>query len=253
MRKAFRNQPALTQNIIVAGIILTAILLCYYTTNHLTGARPGISLVTPVDAVIPFVPAAIFGYMLFLPVFLSPFLLVQDRAVIRNISWGIIICVALVLATFLAVPTRVPRPGIPTQENFLYWLVAFLYVIDNPVNCLPGLMLTIVAFVTFCMWSLTRIAGWISITAATTILISSLLLRQHNSVDCVAGFVVGFGVYRFFTRPVIDSAMAAGFAVDTKDWQKPALRIAYSYFALVAAGLLLFETGLRFNPVLPTN
>jgi hypothetical protein len=84
-------------------------------------------------------------------------------------------------------------------------------------------------------------------------MISSLFLRQHLLADCLASVVVGYGVFRFFARPAIRNAQSAGLNISTGDWQSLALRFGYSYFAPIAAGLLLFEIGLRFNPVLPTN
>jgi hypothetical protein len=253
MRNAFRRLPVSAKNIITAGVTLLAVLIFYFSTNQLTGGRQGITLVTPVDAVIPFIPAAIFGILLFLPLFFLPFLIVTDRILLGRIAWGIIICITLVIFVYLALPTRVPRPGIPTQENFLYWLVAFLYVIDNPVNCLPGLSLTISIFITYSLWPLGRLAGWASLAATTIIAISSLLLRQHYLADVLASLILAYLVYRVLVRAAAGNTRSIQIAVDFKDWQRLAQHLAYSYIGPIVAGWILFEIGLRFNPVLPTN
>lgn len=240
-------------NLATAVLVFAIALLLYIVTNQLTGSRQGITFVTPVDAVIPFLPAAFFGFLLFFPLFLFPFLFISEAQAIRRIAWGVIICTVVVLAVFFALPTRVPRPGIPTQEKFLYWLVAFLYVCDNPVNCLPGFSLTISIFVTFCTWSVARAAGWLCLGATAVVVVSGLLLRQHYLADVLASLIIGYMVFRFFARPALRNLRPASLALGIAAWQSLALRLGIAYLALVGLGLLLFEIGVRFNPVLPTN
>lgn len=253
MPKTPHRQPFFHHNLVAAGLVLAVGLLLYVVVNQLTGLRPGVTFVTIADAIVPFMPAAVFGLLFFIPLFIFPFMLISEPLIIRRIAWGIIISIFIVLAVFLALPTRVPRPGIPTQENFLYWLVAFLYISDNPVNCLPAFSLTISIFISLCMWSLARLAGWVSFAATAVVSLSSLLLRQHYLADVLASLVIGYAVYRFFARPVLKNKLPAGLVVSPGEWQRLALRITLVYFGLIGAGLLLFEAGLRFNPVLPTN
>lgn len=253
MRAAPNRLSVPGRNILQGIAMFVFCCLIYVIPNRLMGDRPGVALMTSVDTLLPFWPASVLGWIVAVPLFLLPFVVIRQRALLVRAMWGYVICTLTIAAVYFAFPARVARPGIPTQENFFYWSVALTYILDNPVTCMPAMTTTLAAFSTLSVWLLSRPMGLVALVLNFVVGFSSLTLRQHFIADLLAGVLVAFAVYWLFMRPHVRRALAEVESGELLFPPKIASQLVYLYLGLIGFGLLVFEAGVRYSPVLPTN
>lgn len=253
MLEAFRQLPLLAQNIIM-GVLTMAVGMPIYTVpNVVYGDRPGISLATPVDNSIPFVPWTILGYALIYVFIFLPVFTIRHRTIFFRMIAGFLFCSLVALPFFIFMPVRMPRPGIPTQESLFYWGVAFNYVLDKPVNCFPSLHVANAVFATACCLRLSRPVGLWGVLGSLFIAISTTTLKQHFIADVVAGTAIALVSYFLVVHPAVKRHAEAEGLEALVFPPRTALWVFYLYLIFLGICLLLFFAGLRFPPVLPVN
>jgi membrane-associated phospholipid phosphatase len=253
MMDAFKRLPLLSQNILL-GVMTMAIGMPIYTVpNILYGDRPGIGLSTFIDDFIPFVPWTILGYALVYVFIFLPVFTIKHRPIFLRMIAGFLLCSLIALPFFIFMPVRMPRPGIPTQENIFYWGVALNYILDKPVNCFPSLHVANAVFATACCIKLAPRVGIWGILGSSFIAISTTTLRQHFVADVVAGTAIAIFSYFVVVHPTVKKYTATEKREDLVFPGKTSAWVFYLYFAFLGVCALLFFAGLRFPPVLPTN
>lgn len=253
MVQAFRRMPLLGQNLLL-GLMTMAIGMPIYTVpNILFGERPGTSLATFVDAMVPFAPWTILGYALVYVFIFLPVFTIKHRPIFIRMIFGFLLCSFIALPFFIFFPVRMPRPGIPTQESLFYWGVAFNYILDKPVNCFPSLHVANAVFATACCVKLSPRVGLWGIIGSTFIAISTTTLRQHFIADVVAGIAIAVASYFLVVHPAVKRQLAMEPAENLVFPPRTALWVFYLYLIFLGGCALLFFAGLRFPPVLPTN
>ncbi len=163
--------------------------LGYLLVNRLVGDGPFHRLDLPLDGRIPFVPPFVLGYILvyFTPA-LSVFFLRNRAEMYRTfLAFGLnsLICFPI----FLLYPVEYPRVQ-PIPDTVMGHLLAFVHVLDRPVNCFPSHHVS-TAFTTF--FAVRRQdARWGALFGAIACLIavSTLFVKQHYLVDVPAGIAV---------------------------------------------------------------
>ena len=253
MFEPFRQMAPLRQNILLTLVVLAVAMPMYTATNIIYGDRPGMSLATFIDDAVPFLPFSILGYALVYVFIFLPAFTIQHRAVFTRVFWGFLLLSLMALPFFVFMPVRVPRPGVPTQESFFYWGVAFNYVLDKPVNAFPSLHVANSVFAAACCVKLSRRVGLWGIIGSTIIAISTLTVRQHFLADVIAATAIALGVYFVVVHPVIQRELKNRPAKEMTFQPRVAVRVAYVYLGFLTFAALLFMAGLRFAPVLPTN
>jgi len=167
------------------------------------------------DRAIPFSPGWVLPYFsLWVYVSLYPSLLTERRELVRYAVAAIGLSLAG-LAIFFLWPTVIVQPAIDWAR---YPSVSFLKTIDAAGNVCPSLH---VAFAAFTAWALhglliaigaARACRWLNLLWAGAIVYSTLAIKQHVTLDVVAGLALGlaFGaahsrsLRRSGTKPVED-------------------------------------------------
>lgn len=253
MVQTFRRLPLLSQNILL-GLMTMAIGMPIYTVpNILFGERPGMSLSTFLDDMVPFAPWTILGYALVYVFIFLPVFTIRHRPIFVRIIMGFLLCSFIALPFFIFMPVRMPRPGIPTQESLFYWGVAFNYVLDKPVNCFPSLHVANAVFATVCCIKLSPRVGLWGIIGSLFIAISTATLRQHFIADVVAGAAIAITSYFLVVHGSIKKYLLTEPAEALIFPPRTALWVFYLYLIFLGICAVLFFAGLRFPPVLPTN
>ena len=183
----------------------------YRMVAEMTATRSGeVSFLTPIDEAIPFVPEFVFPYMSLYALFWLPVI------VSRNISlrdfFGIIVATggmfAVAFTVYLVVPSRYPRPDVSPDASFVYYVLAkALYAYDLPNNTLPSTHAAVVAILlsatrkkfgrrTYAIYAL-----W-----GTSILLSTVTVKQHYIVDLVSGIILGIASFAIARRLVCRAA-----------------------------------------------
>ncbi len=150
-------------------------------------------LETPVDAVIPFVPAAIWAYVSWYPASLAILLAGPEK--FRRLCLAEFAAFVLCSAVHLLWPISIERPPVGTLVGASASLLRTLYAVDRPVSLFPSFHAAVTPILLQLWppsWGL-RI-GLVAWMAA--ICLSCVLTKQHYLLDVVAGLLVGLGSLR---------------------------------------------------------
>jgi membrane-associated phospholipid phosphatase len=105
--------------------------------------------------------------------------------------------VTLHFVIFLVFPVEYHlRPDVDPERGWAYLLVDFYYWLDLPYNCFPSLHVSNVVLVSFFMERFKKGMGWFLHPLAALVAVSVVLVKQHYIADVVAGYFVGWFVYR---------------------------------------------------------
>lgn len=169
----------------------------YELLNHDRGhAR---FLYSPIDQLIPLVPGMTLPYILWYPfIFLAmAFLCLYDRPVYYRILITMNICLAVCYFIYYHFQTSVPRPYV-SPTSWSRRLLLSLYNRDKPFNCFPSIHALHSYLVMRGAWASKKIANWmkwlISI-CAVTIILSTLMIKQHVIYDSLSAILLGETVF----------------------------------------------------------
>lgn len=155
----------------------------------------------PLELRIPFVPAAIWGYLLLYVLFIIiPFVLDPHRicALGRRLLWAILIGAVL----FLVLPARLGFARMIPETPLYGPLFTFLFSIDRPHNLVPSLHVTFCALILWSFgekWKLQRATIFVNILLGL-ISLSTLLVHQHHLLDVVVGLSLGGLLHRCWQK-----------------------------------------------------
>ena len=123
---------------IIAMLLLN--WLVYFGTRFFTTDMHHYSMYTPLDEMIPFVPAFISIYILayFQWIFGYGIIAKENKEIFMRIVIAELIAKALALVCFIAIPTTIERPEI-TGTGFWDTLTACVYNSDAPDNLFPSI------------------------------------------------------------------------------------------------------------------
>jgi len=145
---------------------------------------------------IPFVPGFVYFYVLVYPLLVSPVFTVKKYEDFLDVILGYSVLIAVSLAIFMTLPTRIERPE-HNLAGFAGWLFNAIYTVDGPCNLFPSLHVSSSVYISFTNGYFCPKLKWISWLIAILISISTILIKQHAIIDVAGG--VGFGavVYIF--------------------------------------------------------
>lgn len=177
------------------AVICVLNLTVFYGTRPFTDPLPHYDLTTPLDRMIPFVPAFILVYFIVAyGQWALGFLLAarEDKKTVTLIFGAEIIAKLFCLIIFFALPTTMER-GVIAGGDIFSRLVAWLYSIDTPTNLFPSIH----CLESYLLWrTLPLVKGapkWYRIlTPFVTLLVfaSVLLVKQHVFLDVLGGIAV---------------------------------------------------------------
>lgn len=146
-----------------------------------------------IEARIPFVPLAIFAYVLVYVVLLTGFLAIPraEQPYFRRAVGWLALNFAIAYAIFLLVPVKaLHRPVIDPSGGFALAITEWYYRNDPPANLLPSLH---VQMGTIGGLLCRRRGGWLGaagMASAVVIAVSVLLVKQHYLADIALALVI---------------------------------------------------------------
>lgn len=178
--------------------ILVYYLGGYFLLNEATGRRAVIyHLDLPFEARLPLYPALIFAYLLEFFFMGLAYLMVDDLAFFKKIVLAVFVCVSLHFVIFLVFPVEYHlRPAVDPDRGWAYMLVSFYYWLDKPYNCFPSLHVSNVFLISFILQKFRPGMGIFLFPLSLLVAFSVVMVKQHYIADVVAGFFVGWFVYR---------------------------------------------------------
>ena len=153
------------------------------------------------DRLVPLAPTwalvygALYAFLIVLPVFV-----VQQEELIRRTVWAYLTVWTVAYICFLLYPTVAPRPDTVTGKGFAVWGLRFLYDADPPYNCFPSLHVAHSFVSALASYRVHRTLGFVAISCAWLVAISTLFTKQHYVADLIAGILLAFAAYAVFLR-----------------------------------------------------
>lgn len=165
----------------------------YLTINVISSHRSDYyNVATAFDRAVPFVPAAIFGYILVYLSILLVYLIIKDMRDWNRAVISFIFATTLAYAIFLLFPVRMDmRPDLSGLTGISAEVTKFYYIIDMPFNCFPSLHVTYPMLATIIAWRNHTTMRWVFAAMTIVVAVSVVMVKQHYLADVVAGFANG--------------------------------------------------------------
>lgn len=208
-----RGLDAWAAGLCTAAFVLLFGLL-YGGASLLSGAIPWrIGVALPVEAAIPFVPAAAAVYLMTLPFLaLAPFVL-RRRTELVPLTAALAAATAIAAVVFVALPAE---PAWPARQAAGAGAAGALFTLADTLNLerneLPSLHLALVLCAALAYRAKTGragallLSGWVGAIAAST-----LLLHEHHLADLAAGAALALGCWLWVAprarRPAVREAV----------------------------------------------
>lgn len=175
-----------------AGLFLGPITMLVYRYAAARGATQSFAIPwwveTPLDRLVPVVPAAVWVYVSWYPAI--ALLVLTDRATLRRGYIGFSIAFTLCSVGFFLWPFTIDRPMIDATAGLSPALLSWFYGIDPPLNLFPSFHAAGAGLVGALLLG-RPVLRWAGGAWAMAVCISCVLIRQHFIVDVVAGLVIG--------------------------------------------------------------
>jgi len=199
------------QRIGLLGLNTLVFTACYQTANHLAErAQVSRQVALAFERELPFIEWMILPYLCSGLFYAGSFFRVPDRAALRLLSQRLLLATVLATLVFVAFPVQCGfvRPAV--QVPLLALLYDGLGWVDRPYNQIPSL------HVAFCVvfWCAlrdtlnSRAARWLLAAALMLVSVATVFTYQHQSLDGVAGAVLGLVVVGWI-RPGVDEVPVA--------------------------------------------
>lgn len=198
---------------VLGASLLVGLFAVYALVGAVTVPRveAAVALRTPLDALVPFTPAATAAYLGLVPVALAPLAVVEDRRVLLRGILGAFGMLLVSAAVWIAFPVAVPRPPLPVTDLFS-WGIALTRWLDPPTNCFPSAHVADCVFSALLAGRLHRGLGRWLLAGSAVVWWSTVATGQHWAVDGLAGAVLAFAAERlsFDVRPLPPEAFRPG-------------------------------------------
>jgi membrane-associated phospholipid phosphatase len=190
----WRDAHPLGERLLIAAGLAVAWTVSYHVLARIIDAGRAVSLRTPFDAAVPFLPWTIVGYGLCYGAALYPAFVVRSPALLRRIALAYVVVIAASLACFVLFPVTSAGFRPPLSEidarTLVGWAVRLVYALDPPMNLFPSLHVGLAAIgaAGACRASPRLGAPAVGIVALT--IISVCTVKQHYLVDAVAALLL---------------------------------------------------------------
>jgi membrane-associated phospholipid phosphatase len=185
---------------LAAGVFFTNKL--YAILNH--GPRV-VLLKSPLDDLIPLVPAFVIPYVSLEPFIYATlvlFLLFRSR-LFQSATLAMIVTWFISYAFYFFLQSEMLRPVL-TGADTLTQMIREVYAGDNAFNCFPSLHTSLSTILAIHWWRVNKkigvpVAIWVALIVASTVFV-----KQHYVADIVGGLLLAFGTSLFFLRQIVN-------------------------------------------------
>ncbi|CAI6083999.1 hypothetical protein PAECIP112173_04145 [Paenibacillus sp. JJ-100] len=165
--------------------------------------RGYVVLNSPMDQMIPFIPAMSIPYLGWYPFVFGvlAYLCAKDRLMYYRVLLTMNICVWICYLIYFNFQTMVPRPEL-TGSGLGLTLVGWLYSQDRPFNCFPSIHALHSYLVMRAVLSVPNIRKSVKglvATGASIIIASTLLIKQHVVYDALGAIILGECIFTIVT------------------------------------------------------
>jgi membrane-associated phospholipid phosphatase len=202
--------------IVLASLVPLYIFIAVEARGRTTYA-PELAL----DRLIPLQPgwALVYGSLYLFLILLPVFVVCREEHIRRTVLAYLMVWITAYIC-FLVYPTRAPRGDEVSGSGFGAWGLRFLYSADPPYNCFPSLHVAHSFVSALTCVRLHRGLGFVALTCALLVALSTLFTKQHYVLDVIAGIGLAFAAYLIFLRrypsdeiPAIERRIAPALAV----------------------------------------
>ena len=196
------------------GVVAVVVSTWYDALNH----GPAVwSSHTPLDDVIPLLPALVVPYVTLRPMFYATAvaLLLFRVAIFRSAALSMTAIFLVSYACYVLAQTFMERPDVTGTDVFSAML-RDVYANDQPYNDFPSLHASLSTMVGLHWLRVDRRVGTPIALWAALVAISTVFVKQHYVPDLVAGVALGGLVSLAFLRMASSSAARLG-ATRTRD------------------------------------
>jgi membrane-associated phospholipid phosphatase len=202
-RQGILGQDRVTIAVSVALLVLVFVArIPYDLLNH---GPAVLNLDTPLDDLIPVVPAFVVPYVSLQPlIYLSAALFLLFR--VRVFQSAALAMTATFLVSYLFyvfLQTYIDRPTLTAGDVFTRQIVA-VYASDNPFNDFPSLHVSLSTILAIHWWRVDRRIGVPMAVWVILIVLSTVLVKQHHVLDIAGGLALAFSTSLLFRRLVLD-------------------------------------------------
>ena len=198
MALLYRNRPISLRLRVQYMMLFIALYAAWYfgftAIADYAWGREQYTLMTSLDAALPFIPEFEYVYILCYVIPLIPVILIRDTVEMNRLITAFVLINAAAFITFALFPVYVQRPQF-IVDSPAAWLVSLEYSMDRPVNNFPSLHAAIAWLVFLGCRGRNRYLGGLLFLVAAGISIGSLFLKQHYIADIAAGMALSFVVY----------------------------------------------------------
>ncbi|MBD8841021.1 MULTISPECIES: phosphatase PAP2 family protein [Paenibacillus] len=158
---------------------------------------------SPLDRIIPYVPGMSIPYLGWYPFVFGvlAYLCAKDRLTYYRVLLSMNICVWICYLIYFNFQTMVPRPEL-TGTGLGASVLGWLYSQDRPYNCFPSIHSLHSYLVMRAVLSVPSIRKPIKIlvaAGAATIIVSTLMIKQHVIYDALGAVILGECVLTIIT------------------------------------------------------
>jgi membrane-associated phospholipid phosphatase len=189
-----------------AGISLLLVGGVYFTSKIYALLNHGPNVVflrTPIDDLIPVVPAFVIPYVSLEPFIYATlvlFLLFRTRF-FHSAALTLIAAWFVSYAFYFFLQSYIDRPVL-TGTDTLTQMIRDVYAGDNAYNDFPSLHTSLSTILALHWWRVDRrigvpVAIWVALIVASTVLV-----KQHYLADVIGGLLLAFGASRVFLKAV---------------------------------------------------
>lgn len=232
------------ERVLTAVVIATAWMGGYHAIGWSLDPARAVSLTTPLDEAVPFVPETVYVYGLVYGAALYPLFVVRSRALLRRTALAYVAVIAVSLASFLVFPVTVSplRPPLAALDpgTLHGWGLRLVYRLDPPTNCFPSLHVGLAAIGAAAVWRTERRHAALPLLIVVGTLVAVSTTKQHFVADGLAALLLVVGVDRALLqtyRPAEGERLHYG-------WQGPAGYVALQ-LGLYGALALAWGVGVR--------
>ena len=180
---------------LVFVVSIWAAVMAIYFAAGLAARPPHVAVATPLDDLVPFVPAAMAGYALVYVMPLASLFLERTEAGLRRMRRALLVAYALAAPFFLALPVDDADPPL-APATVLEDLLELNRSTDRTKNAFPSMHVGAAVVLTLIARRRSRAWGAVLGVATAVIVVSTLLVKQHFLVDLPAGALVGWIAFR---------------------------------------------------------
>ncbi len=162
----------------------------------------GFSVMTWLDSFIPYISYFVIPYALYPVVVILPFYLYwKDYKKYKTMALSVATVLLVSVLIYFSFQTEITRADVHAG-SFFDDLVLLVYSLDEPVNALPSLHVSLPTIATFFVFMRNRKLGFYLTPVTILIILSTVFIKQHAVIDIFAGLILAFAVFK--TRHVFD-------------------------------------------------